>query len=54
MPWWGWLIAAGLVVVCATWVTIVVIAGRNVRGLHDDWNAEHQQWRKDHGFGGRR
>lgn len=54
MPWWGWLIAAGVCVVCATFVTVVVISGRNVRRMHEAADAQHERWRRDHGFGTRR
>lgn len=54
MPWWGWLIAAGLVMICATFVGSMLIAARTARRLNDKWNDEHDQWRQDHGLGRRR
>lgn len=54
MPWWGWLIAAGLLLLCATVVTVVTVMTRSMRKMSSDWDTEHDEWRKRHGFGGRR
>lgn len=48
MPWWGWLIAAVVLMICLTAVAVMVVMTRAMR--HDV--EDHAEWRARHGLGG--
>lgn len=54
MPWWGWLIAAGLVIACLTVLVMVRVMTGTMRTMSQDMDTESERWRQEHGFGRRR
>lgn len=42
MPWWGWLIAFGIVCASLTAVAVVVLMTRTMKSMNDDFE-QHRQ-----------
>jgi hypothetical protein len=36
MPWWGWLIAGCVLLICTTWATVALVSLRTARDLWRD------------------
>ncbi|MGH3599941.1 MAG: hypothetical protein ACRDRO_23490 [Pseudonocardiaceae bacterium] len=53
VPWWGWLIAAGIAAFCLTAIVVVAMTNRTMRMVSQAADDKHERWRKRHNFGDR-
>jgi hypothetical protein len=53
MPWWGWLIVGGGLLVWVSIVAFVCMFFKGAKRLNDKWDREHEEFVRRN-FGGRR
>lgn len=49
MPWWGWLIAAGVALLVLGWIVVAAIGAITARGMSKDMNRRFDDFRGRYG-----